>query len=1023
MTGLTHLETQKMSKSFIKNVLIVFSFLCLALYGHAQDNPFELGPKIRINLENTEVTPDEIRVELLVRGISLDSLQNRSLPEVVSLIEEIIAVLEMRNNKPVKKDTIVQIIQSEPQLIAVPQYTQPAPPRVVEKKVPPPPEKDPLPKPEPKPKGIGIWGQHIFRDSTITVYQTSVDAKPPDTYILGVGDEVTISIFGRSQADLRFEINEEGYISPEGMGRIFLKGINYGEAKRLLLQRFRQAYIFQPEQFTANVTGVRNININIFGEVFKTGSYNIPAINSAFNAVMAAGGPTDIGSVRNIELIRNGQKKILDVYDYMLDPSIEFFYQLLHNDVIYVPAIGRVVTAKGAVNRVFRYELIEGENLVNLIEYAGGLRGDAYTENIQIERFVDTERILLDVNWKELQASGQDFELMNGDVITVKTIEEAVDRKVTITGEVEDPGDYALDRDMRVSNLISKGKLKESARRDVAYLMRVNPDQTTDITRLRLDNILAIPESPSDIFLKPKDRLVIFSQSKFVDKAQVSIKGAVREPQSIDFDTDGGIKIQDLVILAGGLKPNAARMAFLKRVDPTNPELVDYVRIDLQDAMRGQNAYFNFPLKANDQLIVYTKDRYTELYKFKIEGAIREANTFDFDDGLLLSDAIYMAGGLEDKASDVGYVVRTDLENPDLKTYLRVDVGKIVEMPGSAHDVVIQPLDHIFILDNPSFTDTYSIKILGAVRNPGEYQLGENLEIKDVLMLAGGLKFEADTSHIDVYRLGFEGNESTRHFVTTLRVDKAYNLLQSDDLNFELQAYDHIVVRQIPGFESQRLVKIEGEVRYPGFYGITKDNQKVSDIIKEAGGFLPEAYPLGATLYRVKGNKGFVVLDLNKAVKNDNSRDNIVLRDGDLITIPKKEDLVYIRVQGTKAGDLYPDKFKDNGMISLAYQGKRNAKWYIDNFAAGYSKTAKRNTTTIERMNQGIRGTKDRFLYKEYPIVEKGSTIGVGLKPPRKVREARQGGSKINWDNTLGKTLSAVTSVLGLVLLINQLQQ
>ena len=136
---------------------------------------------------------------------------------------------------------------------------------------------------------------------------------------------------------------------------------------------------------------------------------------------------------------------------------------------------------------------------------------------------------------------------------------------------------------------------------------------------------------------------------------------------------------------------------------------------------------------------------------------------------------------------------------------MRLDIREIVDKPGSAHDLVLQPMDHVFVLDKPTFTDTYSIKVLGAVRNPGEYQLGENLGIKDVLLLAGGMKFEADSSHIDVYRLDFEGDESTRHFVTTLRVDKSYNLLLPDSVFFELRPHDHIVVRQIPGFEQQRL--------------------------------------------------------------------------------------------------------------------------------------------------------------------------------------------------------------------------
>ena len=1013
-----------MSSFFLKTISSILFFLLIYGALQAQDDPFRLGPKIRIDLENTVVTADEIKVELLVRGYSLDSLVTKPMPEIVNLVEGIILALENRG-KPAKKDTVVQIVKTEAQA-TTPIILQ-APRAVAPRRSPPPPpqpkKEEPKPKPPAPPTKIGIWGQHIFRDSSIFVYETSEDAKPPETYILGVGDEITVSIFGRSQADLRYEINEEGYISPEGMTRIFLKGITYKEAKRLLRQRFAEAYIFLPEQFTASITGVRNININIFGEVKKTGSYLLPAINSAFNAIMATGGPTDIGSVRNIQLIRDGQVKILDVYDFMLDPSLEFQYQLKHNDVINVPVCGRVVLIKGAINRVFRYELIEGEHLISLLEYAGGLRQDAYTEHIQIMRYQDTEKILIDVNYKELMQNGGDFELLNGDEIIVKTIPEAYENFATIKGAVEQPGKYALDNKQRISDVVKKAVLQEGARTDVAYLSRKNPDKTTDLIRLPFDRILRIPGIGDDLILKPGDIITILNQSNYVDRSEVHVAGAVRKPTSLPYDPDQNMRVLDLVTLAGGLQPNAAKKAYIRRQDPNNKDLIDYLYIDLENAMKGPNAYFNFALRPNDRLVVYTKERYTELYKIKVEGAVNEPGTFDFDEELLLSNAIYLSGQLKPTANQYAYIQRTAIENPDLKTYMRVDIQKAVEMPGSGHDLVLQPLDHIFVLDNPSYTDKFEVKVLGAVRNPGQYQFGANLEVKDLITLAGGMKFEADSSHIDVYRLDFEGLESTRHFVTTLKVDRDYNLISPAPYEFQLQAYDHIVVRQIPGFEEQRLVKIEGEVLYPGFYAITKANQKVSDLVEEAGGFLDEAYPRGSTLYRKNGNKGFIVLSLDKAVNSSNSKENVILKDGDVITVPKKENVVYIRVKGTKAGDLYPEKYEDTGVIALAYQGKKSARWYINNFAAGYSKTAKKNTTTIEKMNQGVQGTKRILFLKEYPSVERGATVGVGLKPPKKVRQARQGGNKVDLENTLGKTLSALTSVLGLVLLLNQLNQ
>ena len=1027
-------------KVIVNIAILMMAVMATPFWADAQSEPYRSGGKIRIDLSNLPVAEAELKAGLLEKGLDWENLDPERLAEYTGLIEEVIQELMASGKKvlALTRDTVYQVVRDTvyeerahavlaPRTIIAPRPVLAAPVK---------PDSLPPPPPPPTPatenlscSGNGIYGQHIFTDKTLELYEISDDVKAPDFYVLGVGDEITVTIFGISQGDFRYTVNQEGYISPEGMHRIFLKGITFGEAKRLLRQRFAQSYNFAPGQFTARITSVRNILVHIFGEAVKNGSYTIPAINTAFNAIVAAAGPTPLGSVRNIQLIRDGKVKPLDVYEFLLDPSIAFDYQLTHNDIIYIPAVEREVVIQGAVNRPCRYELEDGEDIFDLIDYAGGLKEFADSENIQISRYQDNRKILVDVDLKRLLAQGGTAQLMKGDTVTVRAVRYSYENFVTVSGEVEVTGNFALADSMRLSKLLEKVRLRPGARTDVAYLIRKNADSTSNMIRLDLGRALKNPGGQADIRLRARDELIVFARKKFTQNATVSIDGAVREPTNVPYDSDETMRVQDLVILGGGLMPNTAQYGYIKRKDQANQEVIDYIKVDLFAAMADSSGTANQFLKPFDELVVYTREKFHDLYRLEVDGAVREPGIFDYDEDLHLSELIYLAGGVLNEATGWGYVLRSEIDNPEQKTYLRVNIAECLS--DSTKDLLLKPMDYILVLDNRNFTDTHPVKILGAVRNPGEYNLGDSLAIADVITLAGGLTYAAASNHIDLYRLNVKDSlEQAYKFVTSFAIDSALQIIDStvvdtfilDSLGkFRFEPYDHLVVREKPNFEMQQLVKIEGEVRYPGYYVLTKENHRVADILEEAGGLTEEAFQYGATLYRSKGNRGFVVLRLKEALRNRDSKHNVVLKEGDLITVPKQQDLVYIRVKGTLAGHQYPEKFLDNGMISVAYHGKHSAKWYIDNFAAGFARNAKRRFTTVEKPNHHILGTK-RFLgHLVYPKVTKGTTVTVGLK--RAKRKRRSGGSdeqSVDWEKTLSTALTSVTSVFSLIILLSQ---
>ena len=724
--------------------------------------------------------------------------------------------------------------------------------------------------------------------------------------------------------DVSFEINEEGFIKPEGMPRINLKGFRLGKAKELLRSRFSNYYRFGKDQFGVTVTYPRTITVNIVGEVMNQGSFTMPAVNTAFNALAAADGPSEIGSVRNIKIIRRGgEVKGMDIYDFLLDPVTAEDYYLEDGDYIHVGIAERMIKISGSIRRPYIYELKYTENLKDLVKYAGGLPPNAYQSNIQVKRFTNDIVKIIDVNYRDLVKSNRDFKLVGGDEVVIGNIPTPYQNYVEILGSVNLPGKYELESGMKIKELVEKGVLSDLAKTDIAYLYRTNSNGTLSYSRLNLDN--AIENGTDNIFLLPKDKLVIFSQEKFLDKYEVAISGAVREPDSFEYDPTEKLTVEDLVILSGGLREDATDFAYIFRTSPNNTKDKEYIRINLKDA----------------------------------------------------------------------------LENPT-----------------ASNNIVLQPNDKIQILSKLTYIDESYVKVLGDVRNPGEYQYHPSLNLKDALTLSGGLKLTAATNKIDIFRMVMNQNEPTKSIVATVEVDDNLNMASQND--FQLEPFDQIVVRTVPEFELQQIVRIEGEVKYPGAYALLDDNEKITNMLQRSGGLTDEAFPEGATLYREKEGIGFVVLRLDEAIKNKRDRHNFILKEGDIITIPKNKDLVSI-TGATNLIDIYPDNIARAGKVNVAFKLGKRAKWYVDEYAAGIGSKGRKKLITVEHPNGEVKRTKNFVLFKIYPKVRKGSVVKVGAKPPKPLTpEGENGRKKIDWGEVLSDSIAQATAILSLILLIDR---
>ena len=778
--------------------------------------------------------------------------------------------------------------------------------------------------------GKEIFGHHLFTIGQFKLTEPSEDLIAPVDYLLGVGDMVVISIFGRNaQFEQEYRIGDDGTIRVnDNKNRVYLSGLNLNQATRKITAVFQGFMMFRSDEISLMVKGSKTVKVEIFGEVNAPGSYIISSFNSIYSAIVAAEGPNENASLRNIRLISaNGNVQIFDLYDWITNPGNYDVSYLENGDIIHVPVSTSRIKIAGEVRRPMYYDLIKDDGIMDIIEYSGGLKPNAYLKNFRVIRQDGVSRNAIDISYLELLRTGKNFILNDGDEITVSAISEELENYVRVTGEVRNEGDYEWRSGMKVLDLLRKSTLKESSRTDIAYLLRRGNNEKIEIEAINLDKILADPNSPENILLQNKDELLIYKQSRYTDEEFVIISGAVRFPDTLNHDASERLRIRDYINMAGGLKKKAASFAHVHRINPLNPSEIEYRRVDLERAFNDDNAVDN---------------------------------------------------------------------------------------------IVLLPFDSVYIYFEEDFEEERTIKVSGAVNAPGDFAYGINMTLADAIILAGGFKLSSSTNEIEISRVIIKDNQPTAIILEKVRVDRDITTLSKSKDDIFLRPFDNIFIREVPEFELQQNVLIEGEVRLPGEYSLIKSNETVYDLLMRAGGVTAEGFPAGAQLFRREDSLGYVVMRLDEVINNAGSKYNYNLKDGDVITIPKKKDYVTIR-GATRAIDAVDKNILGpNNEINVPYHPGKSAKFYIDYYAGGFAPRADKKKIFVRHPNGEVRQVEKKiFVVPRYPEVRQGSVISVGYK------EAETLGSReekdVDWTKVLGDSVGQAMSILTLILLVQRL--
>ncbi|UTA70151.1 MULTISPECIES: SLBB domain-containing protein [Emticicia] len=623
-----------------------------------------------------------------------------------------------------------------------------------------------------------IFGYNLFNTTRFDP-TPALNIATPSNYVLGPNDQLVIDIYGYSQANYKTVISPDGYITLDRVGLIYLAGSSMEQAREKIMARMAKVYTglksyegFPPNtHLIVSLGNIRSIKVTVTGEVVAPGTYTLSSLSSILNALYACGGPNELGTFRKINLIRNNRiVASLDLYEVLIKGFAKDNIILQDQDIIQIsPFISRIAVS-GNTKRNGLFELTENEKLSDLISYAGGFNPYAYRHRIKVHRNTSRERKILDV----LEADFNTFSIMSGDSVITERLLERYENMVKIQGSVFRPGEYSLDSNPTLMQLVKSAEgLRGEALTGRIAISRTREDMIIENISLNLDDI--IKGKSADVVLKREDVVTIPSVFDLTEPAYIRIQGAINNP-----DGQGGIEIpyvrnltiEDVLVKVGGLSESASlsRVEVVRRkrnVDPTSTsaQISDTFQFNIRPDLSVETAGTSFILYPFDEIFIRKSPNYVSQSFVSVEGEVLFPARYGIKNkDEKISDAIARAGGLTPQsyiegatlirtiqlsdveleqrrktiseiANSAGNNQRIEIEadSSTKKSSIGIDLKKIIENPGSNADMILQDGDIIRI---PKRLET--VRIQGEVLYPTTIKYINRETFMNYVSKAGG---------------------------------------------------------------------------------------------------------------------------------------------------------------------------------------------------------------------------------------------------------------------------------------------
>ena len=673
------------------------------------------------------------------------------------------------------------------------------------------------------------FGYDLFA-GTPTTFAPATDIPIPTEYIVGPGDNVQIQLFGKENADYDLVVSREGKLRFPGIGPISVAGLRFDELKNSLQKRIKRQMI----GVNANITmgTLRSIRVFVLGDVIRPGSYTISALSNMTNALFVSGGIKPIGSLRSIQLKRAGKViTTLDLYDLLLRGDTSNDRRLQPGDVIFVPPIAATVGVAGEVKRPAIYELKGTQTIADALNFSGGLLATAYPKLTQLERITASgEKTLIDVD--ATNAAQLEKSLHDGDVVRVYSVLEKMQDIVITKGHIHRPGGTQWFSGMRLTDVISSVD-DLLPKPDLGYVVirrEIAPERYIEVLTTRLDRALEDHKAAENLLLKPRDEIYFFGlgekreqliaplveqlkqQERYGHPARiVSVKGNVYYPGTYPYSEN--MYLSDAIRASYDVLPltDIDYALLARRVDDEGKIAV--LAVNLGKALRQPHGPDDAILNRRDEIYVFNVAEYK---KDELEDL--KAHTPDNVVSQKIAQAV-RDGAVDDVAEKLSRN-RQELLRP-----------LIQQLKEQTHFGEFAPV----------------VSVSGLVKAPGEYPLVKDMQLNDLIRLAGNLTESAYTLGAELTRYSIVKNEyrEINHYDITQN-----QLLQNGiNNNFALQPYDHLIIKRIPQWTTQLTVNLKGEFKFPGEYTFRR-GETLSEVIKRAGGLSQFAFPEGAVFMR-----------------------------------------------------------------------------------------------------------------------------------------------------------------------------
>lgn len=607
-----------------------------------------------------------------------------------------------------------------------------------------------------------IFGSELFTTNSL-VFEPNLRIPAPVGYILGPDDEIIVSVYGFSEKKYNLRVDEQGEIYIPNVGPLFVSGLSIEQAgekiKSKLAATIYRAISSGQTKVQISLGKIKSIRVTVIGQAKKPGTFTVSSLTTLYNILYLCGGPTPLGSYRDIQIIRGNElKRTADLYEFLVNGIQKDNILLQEGDVIRIPYYKNRVTISGKVKREGKFEMLDTETFNDLLKYCGGFTDNAYRGAVTVIRITDTDRKIIDLESSQYNS----FKANGSDEYIVRKLQDEFKNRIYISGSVLRPGPYELTPGMTVKALVEKaGGLTVDAFTERASIFRYFNNKMPTMLSINLDSVL---EDNQEIFLKKDDSLSVHSIFEFSDKNYVSVEGSVRKPGTVQWREN--LSLRDLLLSVGGLTESG---------DSSTIEISRRLKnVNVEKSNHNESRVFNFDLKSAgdvnlqpfDMIIVKTLPGYTRQRSVLVLGEVLSPGRYGLQNsGDRISDVLKRTGGFKASADSTSITIRRNINsnttiqereklfqrilniNADslsqnarlkdelYKTYdlISVDLSTALAHPNSSENLTLEEGDILTVDRN-----TNLVKISGEVYYPTIAPYQSNKNLKYYIQQAGG---------------------------------------------------------------------------------------------------------------------------------------------------------------------------------------------------------------------------------------------------------------------------------------------